>query len=662
MKISEWRLKMSENVQATLTKISAGADKAARKFSKVQDNIKRAQGNLQEMAGEIPILGRALNLLKNPFALAAAGALGVGLMMGAGTTKALKYQEGMAQVNATAQLSADKLEILKNRLLEVKGVQPDRVPAAYEAILSQTNDMALSMDILETSVKGARAGFTDLDVVGKSLSKTLSIVGSENTNAQEVLDTFFKAKEVGAGEFKDFAEYVPGLIAAGKNLGIEYKEVTGLFSFMATQSKDAARATTLLENAFSSLGKQDILDGLAGEGVDVFNKDGSIKRMDEIFMALKTKLNGLTDSQKVGFFDSIGLRDIQAKEAISILTGDVDKLRSMLDATANATGSTEQALTDTINPLQSWNDATADLNVAMTKLGMANLPLVTMAAKVLGAAFAWMAENSEYVYAALIGLVIGIGVAAVSTGMLTTAVWANTVAWLANPMVWIPAVIMAVVVAIVYAWNKFEGFRGAILGVWEVLKGFGDVMKTYIINRIQGMLTGISGLGKAISAFFRGDWAQAWETGKEAVSDIVGLEARQQAAGGLVDLGKTAGEKFQTGYQKGAQQVRDKAGDEGSWMDQLGIGAPGAAGAGSAGGGSAAGGSAGGAKIQSGLSGISGGGKQIKSVTFNVNKLVEKIVIEAKETKQQGEALRKIVEEEIVRAFRGAELAISNTD
>ena len=44
----------------------------------------------------------------------------------------------------------------------------------------------------------------------------------------------------------------------------------------------------------------------------------------------------------------------------------------------------------------------------------------------------------------------------IKSGLLTKAVWANTVAWLANPMVWVPAIIMAVVTAVVLMYNKFE--------------------------------------------------------------------------------------------------------------------------------------------------------------------------------------------------------------
>ncbi len=117
----------------------------------------------------------------------------------------MSFDEGMAKINTTAQLTSDGVAKLKSDLITMgrdAGADLSTVPDAYEKILSQTGDVALSTDILKSSLKGAKAGFTDADIVAGALAQSLSLIGKENTNAQEVMDTFFAAKRVGAENLK----------------------------------------------------------------------------------------------------------------------------------------------------------------------------------------------------------------------------------------------------------------------------------------------------------------------------------------------------------------------------------------------------------------------------------------------------------------------------
>ena len=111
-------------------------------------------------------------------------------------------------------------------------------------------------------------------------------------------------------------------------------------------------------------------------------------------------------------------------------------------------------------------------------------------------------------------------------------------------------ILIAGLIAIVWAlWNKFEGFRGVIMGVWEVIKGFGTAIKDYVINRFKELLSGITGIGQALLAFFSGDFKKAWEVGKKAASDLIGVDSKKK----LVEDGINAAKKFNEGYNKGVK-------------------------------------------------------------------------------------------------------------
>lgn len=232
------------------------------------DNAGRG-GKLKSYLGEI---GSQIKGFINPVTLGAAA-------VGFAGKSAMSFREGMAKVNITAQLDKKGLTDLEGK---IKGIAKDNkfdigvAPGAFEQIISQTADVNMSLDVLDAALKGSKAGFTDLSTVAGALAQTMSILGGK-ASSLEVLDTFFAAKRVGAGEFKDFATYMPGLIASADALGVKYKSVAGVFAYMTGKGQDAARASVLMGNMFSVLGKTDITKNLDKAGVKVFDAQGKMR-------------------------------------------------------------------------------------------------------------------------------------------------------------------------------------------------------------------------------------------------------------------------------------------------------------------------------------------------------------------------------------------------
>ena len=66
----------------------------------------------------------------------------------------------------------------------------------------------------------------------------------------------------------------------------------------------------------------------------------------------------------------------------------------------------------------------------------------------------------------------------------------------ANPIGLIVVGIVALVTAVVLCWQKFAGFRAFILTMWDTIKGFGNIIKQYVIDRITGLLEGVGAIGR----------------------------------------------------------------------------------------------------------------------------------------------------------------------
>ena len=545
--------------------------------------LKKAFGQIDSATG---------GLMSNPLVL---GTAAVGATVGS----AMNFREGMAKVNITAQLDEKSLAAVSER---VKKITKDNkaditlAPVGFEKIISQVGEVETSLQILNATQKGAKAAFVDQDTVAGALAQTLSIVGKENTTAQEVLDTFLASKRVGAGEFKDFAQYMPNLIAGASNLGIAYKDVAGVYAYMTGKGQSAERAAVLMENAFSVLGRGEVQDAMKKAGVQIFDTQGKMRSMVDIAKDLNKVMGGRSDKQKSNILEGMGLRDKEAKNAFAILMSDVGKLENSMNEVRNSTGETEKTLAFSANPIQKAAELWSGFKLQLVDLGENAIPLVNVALEAggyvltglsavisgvvsfFGGWFGMLSSGNPLIW----GLTAALGAAAVAVnwntmmlagaaiatkakllwdGLATTAtaVWTGTqwglnAALFACPITWIVAGIGLLVGGIVWAWNKFEGFRQVVMGVWECIKMLGQIIIDNLVGVIGNAIKGIGSLGKALWKVFTGDFKGAWQSAKEGAQSLV--NANPIVAG--VKMGaQVAGADWSGAYQNGAQKGAD---------------------------------------------------------------------------------------------------------
>jgi len=119
--------------------------------------------------------------------------------------------------------------------------------------------------------------------------------------------------------------------------------------------------------------------------------------------------------------------------------------------------------------------------------------------------------------------------AAIASKIAAAAQWLWNAALTANPIGIVIGAIGALVGGIVICWKKFAAFRAVIKTTWETVKGFGGILKDYIIDRVKGIITGLGSMGKAIGLLFHGKFNAAFDAAKKGVRALSGYDAKLKA-------------------------------------------------------------------------------------------------------------------------------------
>ena len=193
-------------------------------------------------------------------------------------------------------------------------------------------------------------------------------------------------------------------------------------------------------------------------------------------------------------------------------------------------------------------------------------PLVSMM-NIFTESVHWMKENSTWL-GLLASMVTGaavaygiytlvVGGAALATKIWTAAQWLLNAAMTANPIGIVVVAIGALVAGVMYAWNKFEGFRMFLFGLWESFKqvftNIGEFFKKIF-----------SPIFEAIDAIKKGEWGKAALATGKLLYNISPIGLVQNAVSFTRDGGLTkgVGDAYTKGSLQGAASfAASKAGD-----------------------------------------------------------------------------------------------------
>ncbi len=229
------------------------------------------------------------------------------------------------------------------------------------------------------------------------------------------------------------------------------------------------------------------------------------------------------------------------------------------------------------------------------------------------------------------------------TKIWTAAQWLLNVAMTANPIGLIVAGVAALIAVIVYCWTKFAGFRAFLITMWDVWRKFGDLIKTYVVDRIKELIRGVGLLSKVFSKLFSGDFKGAAADFAAGVKNVSGVNS-------AVSLVKNTADTVRGTFQKNlaAERAKDKK-KEGKNSERSAISTPGLKGS-AAVGDVAFGSGKGKDKAGKGKKGrrsaeeIATGGRRSTSITMNISKFFDTLHVHMADKADTAELERIVVQ------------------
>lgn len=396
-----------------------------------------------------------------------------------------------------------------------------------ELIQKATDSLDFSVDVQNLTVEVQR--MTDLtgDALDEFVRRSRNIAKVYNEDAQDIARAANVMTKQNGGSFEENLKLIEEGYKKGANANGDFIDQLKEYQpFIKQLGLDQSQAIALIAQS----GKKGIFSDKAIDSL----KEGNLALRE----MGKTQIDALAGI-KMKPEDLIGKTPVDAMKLI---------VSQMKDKSVQAR---QMILTDIFKGAGEDAGLAFIEGIATMDLDINNLPSVEQAGAGIKGFFAdistWAGQSfgSVGIYAQELSPMFQILAGAIPVYQaLTKVTWLQNIAttalgatqkmlnalFVTSPIGWIVVGIGLLIAAISICWEKFEGFRLVVFKGWEAIKLFGTVIKEYVLDRIKGLLSGITGLGKALMHFFNGDWKDAWETGKQSVSDIMGYGAGADAA------------------------------------------------------------------------------------------------------------------------------------
>lgn len=477
----------------------------------------------------------------------------------------IKLNADKGNVMSVARQTEQQLDVIRRKASTVgRGLRKAFSLEGFKGSLMSIPGMSFLMNPY-TMIGAGVAGMVRLGAQAESVNVAFStLVGSEKKAAQML------------GQINDFATHSPfGKMDLTQNaqmmlnFGVSTEKVLPLLKQLGDISggdKQKMSALSLVMGQVSSTGY------LMGQDLLQFINAG-FNPIQELSTMTGFSVDKLKDKMSKG---QITFKNVE--QAIAHATGEGGKFNGMMDRQSQTLEGKWSTLMDSVQ--QGAIDLSQGINTPITEVVDMVTKAIPKIFTVLQTLFSAIASGVQFVIkfktefmilgsviAAIWAILRAYNMVLVAYNTIMTVVTALTrvwtgVQWLlnialnANPIAQITIGIIALAGVIAFCWLKFAGFRAFLITMWDTLISFGDIIKNYLVNRIQELLSVLGLVGSALSKLFSGDFEGAAKDFGAGMKNLFGVNSATNALSQTANAVKGIGGNYNRNLA--AEQAKDK--------------------------------------------------------------------------------------------------------
>ena len=552
MQVTQWILELVDRITSPLHAATDAAEEATRVIDDTEEVVERLGETSGKTAGKLEGLGKGmffLNQLKE-------GVDNIRDSFNDAIEPGIRFETAVAEMSGITNMEGKELDVLATKARNTAkafGVDASNAMVVYKDLLSKiTPELKKAPDALEIMSNNVMTLSKTMqnDVPGASAAMSTAMnqykvsLDDPMKAAQTMTDymNIMAAGTVeGSAEIREVAEALKQTGSVAKTFGVEFAETNSLIQLLDKSGKKGSEGGIALRNTIVKLQAPttDAIKQLKAAGVN-------IKTMQNQSLSLTDRLRALTPVMHNATIMSALFGSENLASAMALIEG-VDQIDAWTEAIQGSTSAVDMAnkQMDTYAEKQKRMQAFIDdLKISFFEFVEPITPAIEVVGIFVGAlvTLGTVAWSISQIMSLGITKIAGVWIASMAKMALSTIVGSRliSVAIMGIPVIgWIVAIITAVIAFVAFLYNKFEGVRVFLFGLWEVLKtGFLSFFKT--IHTIQ---MGIIEILNPVN-WFRDDWS---------IDDVFERVKKE-----VFDNAVAVGRAWEEGKEKGRESWRNK--------------------------------------------------------------------------------------------------------